>query len=290
MQRVDDKNLFHGDLVNSARILYTPTDFARANLNHLQEIGYLKATKRHVSSRENLASYLFFMVEEGEGRLTFDGEEYFLKKGDCAFIDCRKSYSHECSDNLWSLRWVHFNGPCIDGIYDKYCQRGGRPCFEEQEKMGELWQSLYVMASSDDYIRDMKINELLTSLLTALMGISWNPENEVDSNISSKRQNLTEIKDYLEEHFSEKITLDELAENFFINKFYLTRIFRNQFGMSINSYLLQYRITKAKQLLRFTDKTAEEIGLECGLGAANYFSRTFKKVEGITPGEYRKSW
>ena len=60
--------------------------------------------------------------------------------------------------------------------------------------------------------------------------------------------------------------------------------------MSINSYLLQLRITHAKQLLRFTDETAEAIGIECGIGPLNYFSRTFKKVEGITPSEYRRQW
>lgn len=116
----------------------------------------------------------------------------------------------------------------------------------------------------------------------------WRPERGTAG--TPKKQDLREIKEYLEHHFSEKITLDELAGMFFINKFYLTRIFKEQFGLSINSYLCQLRITHAKELLRFTSLPIEKIGLECGIPDANYFSRTFKKVEGMTPGEYRRRW
>ena len=82
----------------------------------------------------------------------------------------------------------------------------------------------------------------------------------------------------------------EAAERFYINKFYLTRVFKEQFGLSVTSYLTQLRITQAKRLLRFTDKSVENVAQECGLNDANYFSRLFKKVEGTTPGEYRRQW
>ena len=99
-----------------------------------------------------------------------------------------------------------------------------------------------------------------------------------------------QIKDYLDTHYTEKITLDALAERFYINKFYLTRVFKEQFGQSVTNYLVQLRITQSKRLLRFTDRSIEAVAQECGLNDANYFSRLFKKVEGTTPGEYRRQW
>ena len=66
----------------------------------------------------------------------------------------------------------------------------------------------------------------------------------------------------------------------------IVAFFREQFGVSINAYLLSLRITHAKQLLRFTDFTIEKIGIQCGMKDANYFSRMFKKVEGISPGHF----
>lgn len=97
-------------------------------------------------------------------------------------------------------------------------------------------------------------------------------------------------KEYLDEHYTERITLDDLAERFFINKFYLSKIFKETYGTTVNNYLISKRITRAKQLLRFTDMTVDEVGAAVGMGDANYFSRMFRKVEGISPREYRKQW
>lgn len=285
-----DPSMFHGDLVASDRILYTPSAFAKNNLIHLQETGSLKALKPHTSRRENLASCLFFLVCSGSGTLQYGETAYPLHAGDCVFLDCRKPYSHRTSNDLWSLKWVHFYGPNMSNIYDKYTERGGLPAFHPDNtgRYSQLLTELYDLASSSDHIRDMRIYERLTALLTFLMEESWHPEHS--RRTSAKKQNLQDIKDYLDEHYMEKISLDFLAEHFYINKFYLTRIFREQFGASVNTYLQQIRITRAKQLLRFTDRTIEDIGTACGIEDANYFSRIFKKIEGVSPGEYRRKW
>lgn len=281
--------LFHSDIVESNRIIYTPSDFAKINLYHLQEIGELHAQQQHISKRADLNSHLFFIVKSGSGVITYEDQIHPIHAGDCVFLDCRKPYAHETSADLWSLQWLHFSGPNIINIYAKYRERGGQPCFRPQspERFESIWKMLYDISRSDDYIRDMRLNEGLTHLMTLLMDESWHPET---SAAGTKRQNLQEIKAYLDTHYAEKITLDDLAEQFYINKFYLSRIFKAQYDISINTYLLHLRITKAKQLLRFSNNSLENIGLQCGMGPLNYFSRTFKKVEGINPSEYRKKW
>ena len=133
----------------------------------------------------------------------------------------------------------------------------------------------------------MRINEKLGTLLTLLMEQSWHPESVT---VSRKRMELAAVKEYLDEHYTEKLTLDDLAEKFFINKFYLSKIFKETYGTTVNNYLISKRITRAKQLLRFTDMTVDEVGAAVGMGDANYFSRMFRKVEGISPREYRKQW
>ena len=285
-----DDALFHGNIVNSRRILYTPSAFARSNLLHLQEIGSLTAQRPHVSRRENLASCLFFLVENGQGELRYEDRIWQLKSGDCVFIDCRHPYSHSTAEPLWSLRWAHFFGPNLNSIYDKYAERGGLPCFRpaDSTRYRTLLEELYQIAASSDHIKDMKIYEKLASLLTLLMEESWNPGAHPEK--KNRRRNVQAVKDYLDQHYSEKISLDNLAEQFYINKFYLTRIFREQFGLSVSAYLQQVRITHAKQLLRFTDQSIEKTGQECGMNDANYFSRIFRKTEGVSPGEYRKQW
>ena len=287
---MDQKKYFTtASIVSSNRVLYTPSAFARTSLLHLQEIGELQALAPHTSSRSNLQSYLFFTVLSGSGELIYDGIKHDLKKGDMVFIDCRKPYSHTTDLNLWSLRWCHFYGPTLSFVYEKYVERGGRPTFRPEETASFLstLDSLYKLASGSDYIRDMRINEELNRLCTLLMEQSWNPE---EATTAPKKMSVVDVKQYLEQHYSERITLDDLASRFYINKYYLTRIFKEQYGQSITSYLNTLRITHAKQLLRFTDKTVEEIGLECGLGSLHYFSRVFKEVERVAPSVYRSQW
>ena len=286
-----NKPFFHEPLVESNRILYTPSEFAKANLIHLQETGELQARKPHTSTRSGLQSYLFFLVLSGSGTLHYDGIAYPLIKGTCVFIDCHKPYSHETDFDLWTLKWDHFYGPNMSGIYNKYVERGGSHTFISShfQEYITILDELYTIASSDIYIRDMKIFEKLAGLLSVLMEDSWVPATQFIKNNTGKR-NLQDIKEFLEKHFSEKISLDELAQSFFINKYYLTHTFKEQFGVTINQYLLQLRITHSKHLLRFSDFTIEEIALLCGIPDANYFTRIFKKWEGITPGEYRKRW
>lgn len=285
-----DESLFQGNLVKSDRILYTPSPFAKTNLIHLQEVGELKAVEPHVSRRENLASFLFFIVLEGKGTLEYDGQTTALEQGDCVFLDCKKAYSHHTDEVLWTLKWVHFYGPNMNAIYDKYTQRGGNTVFKTThfQQFNDLLHTLYEIAASSNYIKDMKIYETLTSILAILMEESWNPNR--NPHIAYKKLNLQTIKEYLDLHYQERILLDDLSEAFYVNKFYLTRIFKEQFGVSISSYLMQVRITHAKQLLRFTNFSIEKISHECGLQDANYFSRMFKKLEGIPPGEFRKMW
>ena len=151
----------------------------------------------------------------------------------------------------------------------------------------ELLTDIYTLASSSDYIRDMRINGKLNDLLTLLMESSWHREAHTNA---PKKMEISRVKSFLDEHYEEKLSLESVASHFFIDKHYLTRLFKEQYGVTLVTYLQQVRITHAKRMLRFTDKSIEEIGLECGIGELNYFSRVFKKLEGVSPSEFRRVW
>ena len=233
------------------------------------------------------------MVEDGEGELVYEGKKYELKAGDVVFIDCRKAYSHSTGLNpnteLWSLRWCHFYGPSMPAIYTKYCERGGFPVIRgaDMAQYATILTNIYDLASSSDYIRDMRINGKLNDLLTLLMESSWHQGN---SSNAPKKMDISLVKSFLDVHYSEKLSLESVASHFFIDKHYLARLFKEQYGVTLVTYLQQVRITHAKRMLRFTDKSIEEIGRECGIGELNYFSRVFKKLEGVSPSEFRRVW
>lgn len=276
-------------IVDSSRILYTASSFARSSLLHLQECGSLTALAPHTSSRSGLPSYLFFIVESGTGSLSYNNNTYRLFAGDCVFIDCKEAYSHSTQDDLWSLKWVHFYGPTMSGVYNKYLERGGRPVFRPESAAAffEIFDIIYTTASSSDYMRDMLLNEQLAKLVRMVMAESWHPE---DKKSAPKRQSVLQVKEYIDKQYAEKITLEELASTFFIDKYYLAKSFKEQFGLTISSYLQTIRITHAKKLLRFSEKSIEQIAASVGISDPAYFSRLFRRVEGVSPSEYREKW
>lgn len=299
-----DTPYFQNTYTQSSRIIHTPSIFARSSLLYLQEAGTLSALIPHVSSRTALPSYLFFIVTDGKGRLDYKGKTYELRTGDCVFIDCNEGYSQQSSDRidssgnfneLWSLSWIHFDGGSMSAIYTKYKERGGKAVFhcENPEQYKSLIRSIFHIASSDSYVRDMQIAEKLTALLTYLMEDAWEQDASVhaeNSRNAPKRRIVRDVKEYIDENFHEPMSLQILADSFFINKEYLAKIFKETYGFTVNAYIAHVRVAKAKELLRFTDQSVEEIGAVVGIGDPNYFSRMFRRVEGVSPKKYRDNW
>ena len=272
------------NIVESKRIQYTASRFAKESMIFLQETGYSKSIKKHTSSRAYMDSFLFFTVIEGNGTLRYLNEEYQLKSNDCVFIDCRKGYSHT-SDN-WKIAWVHFNGKNLNSIFNKYLERDGKTVFSSlTNNYLNIINNIYSIADSSSYLKDMNIYNELVNLLNMIMS-----ETIYEDSNKNRKYDLDTIKQYIDSNFLDPISLDQLSSLFYINKFYLTRAFKDRYGTTINNYILEKRITRSKELLRFSDDSIEDISLKCGIKDPNYFSRVFKKIEGITPKEYKKMW
>lgn len=103
------------------------------------------------------------------------------------------------------------------------------------------------------------------------------------------RQAVARTLDYIHAHYTEKIYLHELCSQAVLSPAYYTRIFRAVTGCSFTEYVQELRIEKAKQLLGHSDKTVESISLDVGYQDTASFDRSFKKVTGISPLQYRKS-
>ena len=96
------------------------------------------------------------------------------------------------------------------------------------------------------------------------------------------------VRRYIDNHFKEDLTLDQLAQLAHLNKYYLAHTFRREFGVSPINYLISRRIEESRFLLRETDHTLTLISQMLGFSSLSYFSQCFRRVEGISPMEYRK--
>lgn len=100
---------------------------------------------------------------------------------------------------------------------------------------------------------------------------------------------LLKIMDYFNRHYQEKITLDVLADEFFVSKTTVIYNFKKHMKLSPMDYLLNVRLSKAKELLLSPQKMSiEKMSEMCGFSSANYFTECFKRKEGMPPTEFRK--
>lgn len=97
-----------------------------------------------------------------------------------------------------------------------------------------------------------------------------------------------QVRRYIDNHFKENLNLDQLAALVHINKYYLVHAFRKEFNISPISYLITRRIQESRFLLTETDHTLSQIAQILGFSSLSYFSQSFRKMEGMSPMDYRK--
>ena len=273
---------------NSQRILVTPSSYTKSHYLYVQEVGTLKIIDSHISKRENLESYLFFIVTEGSGTVTFRGTKHLVKTGDCVFLNCLESYSHESSiSDPWSLMWVHFNGVEAHNFYKLYDEKEGPVTYTPASPSPYIscLTALYKLQQQKDALSDLLSHKHLTELVAQVFSDTFRQSTE-----ASVPEKFTDIRRYIEEHYTEKITLDDLAERFYISKYHLLREYQRFFGTTINGDLTLKRLSEAKSMLRFTSESIENIALVNGFQTASYFIKVFKRYESMTPLEYRQKW
>lgn len=94
---------------------------------------------------------------------------------------------------------------------------------------------------------------------------------------------------YMETHYAEDISLEDIADACGVHKVYISRHFKEETKCTISKYLLNYRVEKSKELMKNTNLKNIEIAIETGFKNSQIFSLNFKKITGTTPSEYRRS-
>lgn len=141
--------------------------------------------------------------------------------------------------------------------------------------------SLYKMIEKCDNISDLN-------------AILENAANQTVAKVHEYNNNnmkllLRRAVDFLDKHYMEQITLNQVAEKLYVSNFYLSRMFKKELGINFIDYLNELRINKAKDLLTDTKYKTYEVAEAVGVPNSHYFSKLFRKYTGMTASEYRES-
>lgn len=129
------------------------------------------------------------------------------------------------------------------------------------------------------------LNEMLNELKRKMESVSGsvNPE-------SVNNETFRKILDYINHHFTEPISFQDISTEYSINSSYLSQLFKKELGVTFTSYLTNLRIQYAKELLETTTLRISEIPEKIGYGYDYNFAKLFKKETGLTPREYREKY
>ena len=127
-------------------------------------------------------------------------------------------------------------------------------------------------------------DELLAAVQKAIRML---PERTRDIDEDNADEVIAAVKDYLDHHFDEEISMEILADKFYFSKEYLNKLFHNRFGCPIYEYVLQVRMDKAAEYLADPRMQIQEIAGRLGYANANYFSKAFKHRYAVTPSDFR---
>jgi len=278
---------------DSVRIINTPSIMAKSTYFYVQEIGYFKTVPPYFTERSGLPSFLIVYTVSGEGELIYGKEKYSLTKGKCFYIDCMNFHRYSTSSNSeWEFLWVHFYGASSIGYYNEFAGNG--LCIADFLKENRIESRSFV----DDFntlleintekapYHELKSSNIILNMLTKLL-----LQNSAgQSGNHSVSDYVRGVSLYIDKHFNENITLDMLADREHVSKFHLSREFKRCNGITIQEYLINSRITYAKELLKHSEKSVSEIADLCGVSNVSHFINIFKEREGMTPLSYRHMW
>ena len=146
-----------------------------------------------------------------------------------------------------------------------------------------LLENLLAEDASEDPYSEMAALSLLAQVLVSLNRLA--KQSAAEERKSGPDATVYSVLGYINEHYSENLTLDDLANRFFISKYHLSREFQRLVGTSVHRYIIQKRLVMAKQMLS-EGKPSSEVYQQCGFGDYSNFFRAFKAEYQISPKDY----
>ena len=208
----------------------------------------------------------------GEGEFEVESRSFTLSAGQGFFMRKNVPHRYAPKNDKLSTLWVTFLGG--ESILDYY---GIKRSFIFDAP-------ILLQQSTQSLIDHCQANSTVLSRSAA--GYSW--FNEWLHNCFSATAPLeVQVRRYLEAHFSENLSLEQIAEAVHRNRFALCHYYQQHSLETVMNQLQQIRIEKAAHMLRFSSDSVEQIGKACGIDSPSYFAKLFKAQMGCSPREYR---
>lgn len=263
----------------------TPSENARRLLYYMTSCGSFYTDYDYRIERENYGNFMLFYICSGRLSVRSENTTLVADAGQIGFLNCHVPHEYHTIGNT-EFVWVHLDGVNTAQLYEQVCGRQGKfvftsPCAPEiRKRIYEL-----IFACRNDHVpNEVRLSEKLYGLLATFLDSESTEETAEDGEASP----VQEARDFIQKHYHEDISLEDVARSVNMSKYYFSRLFKKTYGYSPHEFVILTRLNSAKHLLKTTDLPIKNIAQEVGYQNVTTFTNSFTAQVGVSPSQFRK--
>ncbi|MCM3135943.1 AraC family transcriptional regulator [Paenibacillus polysaccharolyticus] len=230
-------------------------------------------------------SYIVHYVHEGRGTVYMGDREYPLSEGQ-GFLILPDTVIHYEADahEPWTYSWFGFRGVQAKAFMQRAQLSEEHPVFTAHDKhmMAVLYDEMLQAGTSSVAGGDVLHQSLLYRLMAALIASSPIKEEE-NPLLSTKETYIRQAVQFMENRYSQRTSILDIAQAVGLDRTYLSGLFKERYGKSLQAFFLEYRMNRAAELLRNPMLSVSEVAHSVGYTDPLLFSKMFKRVTGVSP-------
>lgn len=239
-------------------------------------------------SRPNGYPYLqWIQCRKGKGELILEGNKYIVEEKQGMLLYPNMRHEYYSIDDMWCVDWISIGGVAAEQLL-MHNGLGNSGVFTVQypELLLQKTQKAYDIATSGSIMKSVECSIVVYDLLLDLVAFAHTSN---DNFMMQQYSKLLPVINFIDTNYSRAISLEELSEQAGLTPQYLCTLFKKITGKRVFEYINSVRINNSKMLM-IKDKNLgiREISKLCGYEDASYYCAQFKKIEKITPSEFRK--
>jgi len=264
-----------------------------------EEVAYHQSSNASLINHrhQNPDCYEVIQIVKGEGTVYFLDRAYPIREGMLLFIDAANLHcispldvTEYCRSKLiLDKQYLHgiFQSMQAMATLERFFHHHGGACFYLPQSKIQTADGLFQTMHESLILDEAEVNFAIISALMQLFALCTHTSEQAKPVADDS---MAPVLRYLCAHYGEPLTLEQIAEQTHLSKYYLCRLFRRHTGLTIMQYLYEHRLSIARQQLILTDNSISTIAMDCGFSNSSHFCALFKQKEGMSPKEYRKKW
>jgi len=240
--------------------------------------------------------YKIIYFVDGDVSYKIEGKTYRLKSHDFVLVDYNAIHKPEISGNMPYERYIIYlsgefmnqesgSGECLKRCFEMAGQKGNHVLHFSPGSYEELLGCLMRIETEErgerEYLRDRMLEAAFLEFMV-LFNRACIAQPKAFITTAVYHEKIVDVISYIQAHLTEDISIDFLADTFFISRYYLMRQFKEATGYSIHQYINEKRILEAKRRI-LTGVPASRVCYDCGYSDYSTFARRFKEIVGVAP-------